>query len=69
MMILKVNDTNKYTIRMELIVDCKAEEIEIHIRHHDKRHGTICGYDYSASEFPAALAKFKELEDIYTEEM
>lgn len=30
-------------------------------------HNSIC-YDYPASEFSAALAKFKELENYYKEE-
>lgn len=67
-MILKVNDTKKFNIAMNLSIDYEAEEIAIHIKHWDKQNGTICGYDYPASEFSAALAKFKELENHYKEE-
>ena len=67
-MILKVNDTKKINIAMNLSIDYEAEEITIHIKHWDKQNGTICGYDYPASEFSAALAKFKELENLYKEE-
>ena len=67
-MILKVNDTKKFNIAMNLSIDYEAEEITIHIKRWDKQNGTICGYDYPASEFSAALAKFKELENHYKEE-
>lgn len=45
-MILKVNDTKKFNIAMNLSIDYEAEEITIHIKHWDKQNGTICGYDY-----------------------
>ena len=64
-MILKVNDTAKFNIGMKLNIDWKKEEIEIHISHWDKQKGVICGYDYPASEFSAAIAKFNELESLY----
>lgn len=61
-MILKASDTSKCNITMYLDIDYETKEIEIHIRHHDKLNRTICGYNYSASEFSTALAKFEELE-------
>lgn len=67
-MILKVNDTNKFNITMNLGIDYEAEEIIIHIKHWEKQNGTIIGYDYPASEFAAALAKFEKLENLYKEE-
>lgn len=63
LLILKVNDTNKFNITMNLGIDYEAEEITIHIKHWEKQNGTISGYDYPASEFSAALAKFEELEN------
>lgn len=68
-MILKVNDTKKFNITMNLNVDCKAEKMTIHIKHFDKKNGEIRGYIYPASEFSVALAKFNELENLYKEEI
>lgn len=63
--ILKVNDTVKFNIVMRISIDFETEEIGLHISHWDKVKGTVCGYDYPASEFSAAIAKFNELESLY----
>lgn len=63
-MILKVNDTEKFNVSMTLHIDDEAEEITVHISHWNKPTGVINGYDYPASEYSKALAKFKELENI-----
>lgn len=63
-MILKVNDTEKFNISMTLHIDDEAEEIKVHISHWNKPTGVINKYEYPASEYSKALAKFKELENI-----
>lgn len=63
-MILKFNDTEKSNVLMTLHIDDEAEKITVRIRHWNKPTGIINKYEYPASEYSKALAKFKELENI-----
>ena len=63
-MILTTINTEKFNISMTLNIDNKAEEITVHITHWNKQTGVINGYDYPASEYSQALAKFNELENM-----
>lgn len=63
-MILKVNDTEKFNISMTLHIDDEEEKITVHIKHRNKQTGVIDEYEYPATEYSMALAKFKELESV-----
>lgn len=64
-MILKVNDTDKHNISMDLCVDWENQEISVKVEHWDKVKHSTSGYGYPAEEFPAAIAKFNKLEKEY----
>lgn len=59
-MIIKTNNTEKVNVTMTIIIDDDAEEITIHIQHHNKQTGVVYGYDYPAAEYSKALADYKK---------
>ena len=60
-MIIKTNSTDKANVTMTICIDDKAEEITIHIQHHNKQTGVVNGYDYPANEYSKALAHYKSI--------
>ena len=64
-MILKVNDTKKHNISMNLDIDWDNREITINVSHWNKEKHETTGYGFEADEFGRAIEKFDELERIY----
>ena len=60
-MIIKINDTAKCNVVMTINIDDEAEEISIHIQHHNKQTGVVRGYDYPAEEYWRALADYRRI--------
>lgn len=66
-MIMRTNCTDKFNLTMILRIDDESEEITLHIKFWNKQNGVINKYDYPASEYSKALAKYRELETIKIE--
>lgn len=66
-MIMRTNCTDKFSLTMTLRIDDESEKITIHIKFWNKQNGVINEYDYLASEYSKALAKYRELETVKIE--
>lgn len=61
-MTIKVNDTPSFNISLNLSVDCEAEVIELTVTAWNKKNNAVERKKFSANDFPAALAYFREKE-------
>ena len=68
-MILRTNDTEKFNLSMRLCVDDELEEITVYITFWNKKTGVTTGFEYPANEYRTALAKYRELENLYAQEV
>ena len=56
----KVN-TDKYAVSLQVCICDDPAEITIHIIQHNKVTRNTIGVEYDAEDYPAALAKYKEV--------
>ena len=61
-MTIKVNDTPSFNISLNLSVDCEAEAIEFTVTSWNKKNDAVERKKFSAHDFPASLAYFREKE-------
>lgn len=61
--IIKSYKNNRFDITMQVVVDYEVEQIKVVILVYDKAIGKIKDYNYKAEQFPAALVKYRELEN------
>lgn len=61
-MVIKVNDTKKGNVSMNLNINWDTKNISVSINYWDKENHKIESEEYDASEFALALDKFDELE-------
>lgn len=65
-------DTDQYSVVMKIYVEDKKNDygqneggITIHITQHDIVNKTVCGKEYPASEFVAALDDFEKIKKMF----
>ena len=63
--IIKTNNSEKCNLSMELYVDDRGEEISVRIIFWNKQARKTEGFEYPAEEYRAALAKYRELINLY----